>query len=193
MLEFNEEEHRYTWDGTVVPGVTTVLKPLSNYDMVPQHIMEKAAARGHAVHLATELHDEGTLDEESMDPTIKPYLDAWKMFRETQGYGIVVSEARVFSEKGMYAGTLDRILEKKGHYYLGDIKSTFAHIPTVGPQTAAYQKAWEEVMGIKIKGRLSIRLKTDGHPEVTELNNRSDLAIFNNCLAIYKWRAQHYG
>lgn len=193
MLAFDEQDHRYTWNNSVVPGVTTILKPLSNYDGIPQYIMDRAAERGQQVHLATELFDMGELDEDSISDEIGQYLDAWKLFRHTSGYEVTVIEARVFSEKKMYAGTLDRILAKNNKFYLADIKTTADHVETVGPQTAAYQAAWEEQMGVKISGRLSIRLTKQGAPKVVELKDRNDIHIFYNCLKIHQWRMDRYG
>lgn len=193
MLEFDPVQHLYKWDGFAVPSVTQILKPISDYDGIPRYIMDIAADRGNRVHKATELYDAGDLDEDSIDSEVAGYLEGWKKFRDSYGYSIAACELRVFSIKKGYAGTLDRLLVKNDNYYLGDIKTTAIHVPSVGPQTAGYAAAVEEELGIKIKGRLSIRLLKDGKPEVVELKDRNDLGIFYNCLTIAKWRKQYHG
>lgn len=193
MLEFNEELHEYRYNGEIVQSVTQILKPISGYDGIPEWKLEQAAERGRKVHLATELYDGDDLDMDSISPDILPYVEAWIRFRQSTDYEVVLMETQVYSEKYGYAGTLDRLLQKKNDYYLADIKSTYDHQPTVGPQTAAYQQALEEQLGIKIKGRLSLRVKRDGKSEVVPLKSRNDLPIFLNCLKIAKWRTDHYG
>ena len=57
VLTFDEASHTYRIDGQVVPGVTSVLKPLTDYSMVPPADLQAAADFGKAVHRACELDD----------------------------------------------------------------------------------------------------------------------------------------
>jgi hypothetical protein len=59
MMTFNEEKHLYTWNGEPIPSVSQVIKAVcgSSYDSIPADVLAKAAWRGQAVHLASELVD----------------------------------------------------------------------------------------------------------------------------------------
>lgn len=195
MLEFTEEGHVYTWDGAVVPSVTQVLDPLNNFDGIPWHVLENARVRGEAVHKACELFDYGTLNEETLDPVLQPYLEAWKFFLHVHDMEPVLTEQRLYHPDKGYAGTLDKILCHKptGEMSLGDIKATYAHVQTVGPQTVAYLDAWNaEYPDNQIKERLSIRLLDTGKFDLVKLRDRNDTRVFQSCLHIWKWREKHY-
>jgi hypothetical protein len=199
MLSFEEQEHVYQWDGKVVPSVTQILTPINNLDGIPPHILEHARERGVAVHKACELFDFGQLDESTLDPVLVPYLEAWKMFLHTWGAEVELAEHRMFHQGKSYAGTVDRIIRAKKkarrfeRRYLADIKATFAHVESVGPQTAGYLDMWNhEYPDETISNRLSIRLKNDGKFEAVPLKDRSDLRTFQSCHAVWKWRNSHY-
>ena len=61
---FDPIEHIYRFDGQRVPSVTQILEPLIDYSGVPNGVLQYAADRGTAVHLATEFYDDGDLDED---------------------------------------------------------------------------------------------------------------------------------
>jgi len=137
------------------------------------------------------------LDEDTLDPVLVPYLEAWKKFLHTKDLEVVLAEHLLYHPVKQYAGMIDRILQHKktGKKYLGDIKATYAQGPTVGPQTAGYLDAWNaSCPDDKIRHRLSIRLKNDGsYDPDTDLKDRSDLVIFKGCLMIQNWRTKNYG
>ena len=64
--------------------------------------------RGTAAHHATALHDQGTLDESTVDPAIAGYLSAWKKFRADTKYTPVLIERPLLHDLYGYCGTLDR-------------------------------------------------------------------------------------
>jgi hypothetical protein len=191
MLKFEEEGHVYTYNDEVVPSVTQVMAPISNLDGIPEHHLENARQRGTAVHRATELYDFGELGE--IDMELEPYLEAWKQFLHCYNPEIIAIERKLFSEKRKYAGTIDRVLKIKRKRTLVDIKATADNVATVGPQTAAYQRLWEENYGEQIQERWSVRLLRDGTFDLQKQKTRSDLATFDHCHAIWKWRTHHYG
>lgn len=69
-------------DGIRVPGIGTVLRLAGLVDLrdIPSHILEKASARGTYVHSMIELDVQHDLDEASIDPSMRGYLDAWRSF-----------------------------------------------------------------------------------------------------------------
>jgi len=69
--------------------------------------------RGSMIHLATELYDEGTLDESTVDPQIVGYLESYK---QLPAVAVPVDtftgiEVQLVDTIYGYAGTIDRIYE----------------------------------------------------------------------------------
>jgi len=187
VLEFEEDGHVYSYGGKVIPSVTQILDPIKGYDGIPEHIMRTASERGTEVHRITELYDYGTLVDYDRD--LAGYLDAWIAFLALTGFEMLVSEARMFDETLGYAGTVDRIGTCNKKNILLDIKTTYKFMPSVGPQTAAYQRLWDAKQpGEKINERWSVRLMPDGKFERKILKSPSDFNVFNSCLNIWRWR-----
>lgn len=81
---FDPVAHKYLVDGIEWPSPTGLLREfgLTNDSYFkPIH-----AERGRAVHLATQLWDEGDLDESSLDADVKAKLEGWKKFRQDTGF-----------------------------------------------------------------------------------------------------------
>lgn len=196
MLKFDEASHTYTFNGKRVPNVTTILDPLVDYSMVPTHILEAAKDRGDYVHKACEMVCWGTLDEDELDPEFAPYVDAFKLFLLETGFEPVHIEERVYHPVLNYAGTLDLAgtLPPKGkrknpQWCVMDIKTTAAIMPSVGPQTAAYQEAWNHCHKPKLTHRYVVKLSAKGY-ELQALTDRGDLNIFLSCLNIVNFLAR---
>lgn len=114
--EFSEEGHRYTLDGQDLPSVTTVLKAEGFIDN--RFFDEYSRERGSMVHLATHYDDMGELDEETLDPVIVPYCEAWRRFKRESGFIIHQSEVPMASRTYRFAGKPDTI----GEFPAGRIK-----------------------------------------------------------------------
>lgn len=193
ILEFNEDRHEYRLDGAVVPSVTQVTDGLlTDLSMVPPDILKRAAAFGQAVHAACEYDDDGTLDENELDIALLPYLRGYRKFKDEIRPEIVASEQRVFSQKYRFAGTLDRVYRfGRGLPYVEvDLKTNTVLLPAVGPQTAAYQLAWEEMGNPKISKRFALQLKPDDY-RLEPLTDPTDTYTFLACLHITHWRNKH--
>ncbi len=188
-LRFHPENHTYTKNGVLVPNVTRALEVLDVYAGIPQAILERAAAIGQAVHIATELDDRGDLDEASVDDAYWPYLDAWREFRADHDYFANVIEEKVFHPKLWYAGTLDREGPLFGEDALIDVKTVNTLMPSTGPQLAAYLEARNWGRSDKIKRRYAVQLKEDGTYTVKEYRDRCDFGVFQACLTVYNWKA----
>ena len=139
--QFEPELHIYRVGGVVVPSVTQVLEDVGiiDYSYIPGSTREMALRRGSAVHAACHYDDEGDLDEGQLPESIRPYLNAWRKFRETVGWSWDRVEFRSYQEKYGYCGQLDRAatLPGKSTEILLDIKTTSAPYWTRF-QTAAY-------------------------------------------------------
>ena len=174
------------------PRVTSILQEnkLIDFSMVRKDIMERACTFGSACHKATELHDLGTLDIDSLDPAIVPYLEGWKNF--LKDYGLTFTpeeiEQRLVSKRHGFTGAPDRWHTKKG--LLIDIKSTTAMYPATAIQTMAYQMLIEETLKIKIKKRIGVQLT--GQPgkgyKIAPYKDTSDKSVFLSCLNVYRWK-----
>lgn len=121
MLTFDKEAHKYSWNGIEVPGVSEIIRATGqskDWSEVPGFYRE----RGEAVHLAIRYYLEGSLDEESLDPVIRPYFDQFKAFLGSQKSvgGLILSENPYYSQRLDYAGTLDLVMNGA----IWDIKCT---------------------------------------------------------------------
>ncbi len=189
---FDPERHQYTdTEGNAYPSVTTILKPWSPISKVPEWVLAQGRERGELVHLATEMDDLGTLDEDSLPAEVLGYLDAWRKFRREWTFSPTLVEKRFINKKLGYAGTLDRCgfgckpARKKDLHILLDIK-TGLRDPTHGPQTAAYAEA----MPSRVDLRLTVYLRPDDY-EVEEHTSLGDWSTFMAALQWHRWRTTH--
>ena len=176
-IDFDEEKHEYTVDGKRVPSVSEILAPLSDrYDGLNPSVLQMAAARGTAVHEATEIIDYGG-EPEMMPETfgyinayiefLRTYFPRWEMIERPVAYYRWAEEAVPF-----YAGTIDRYGVIDGHTAVVDIK-TYASLTTDGLiaascQTQLYKDAISEYLPIK---RYVLHLKKDGGYRLVDLDH----------------------
>lgn len=189
-LTFDAETHTYTYAGAVVPSVTQILKPLTNFDHIPKHVLEGARDRGVKVHAAVEFINQGILgtgyglDEESLDPMLAGYVRQYRKFLAATGFEVTGCEQRVFNEGLFYAGTVDLLGRWQQTTWVCDVKS--GAIPkSVGPQLSAYQMALPE----RPRRRLTLQLKPDTY-NLQESTNLADWPCFQSCLNIHNWSSK---
>lgn len=188
-LSFDAESHTYRFEGQPVPGVTTILKPITDFSAVPPQVLAAAAAFGTAVHSACELDDLGELDEGQLDPALVPYLEAWRKFSADHAVQWSHIEASVYHPVFRYAGTLDRFGLVKGLNTVVDIKSSAQLYPSVGPQLAAYANALPA--GATAVKRMAVQLKADGTYTAKEYADPTDWPLFCSLLTVRTWCARH--
>lgn len=186
-LTFDEASHTYQFNGQVVPGVTSILSPLTDFSRVPPAVLEAASQFGKAVHRACELDDLGELDEAALDPALKPYLQAWRKFSAEHQVQWDVIEEPVYHNTMRYAGTPDRFGLVNGVRTVVDIKSTAQLYPAVGPQLAAYANALLEPFAI----RMAVQLKADGTYVAKAYKDPTDWPMFASLLTLRTWCKQH--
>jgi len=189
MLTFDDPSHTYRWNGRVVPGVTSILNPISGYDSVPLSILNRASDIGKAVHLACQMDDEGDLDEAQLDPFLAPYLDAWRQFSvDHQCVWDTIEEAD-YSEQFGFAGTPDRTGLVLDDESVVDIKTTAEPMPGVGPQLAAYEHL--KFKTTNKRKRFAVYLKKDGTYLLKQYKDTSDFSLFASLLTLRAWCAKH--
>lgn len=185
-LSFDPGTHTYRLDGRVVPGVTSILAPINGLAKVPRELLRVRAAFGRAVHMASELDDEGILDEDALDPALRPYLAAWRLFKAEHRPEWEMIEQPMAHVTHRYAGTPDRVGIVGGLRGVLDIKSTFMLYPTVGPQLAAYAQMIDPSLH-----RWGLQLKEDATYTLKPYTNPQDWPMFASLLTVRRWCADH--
>ena len=115
------EEHVYHVDGIERPGVNQILTDtglVKPYNGDPWY-----GKRGTYTHTACHMLDMGDLDEETLDPAIKGYVEAYKKFKAESGMVFLHSEEKLWHPQFNYCGTPDRF------YPVLDIKTGDMHEP----------------------------------------------------------------
>jgi len=191
ILEYFDEDHEYRIGGARVPSVTTVIGEHFPFT-VPKEKLEFALAFGKAIHRATELHDRGTLNIETLDPRIVPYLDSWIEFKKQTGCEIVEIEHRVYDKVLRYAGTLDRVIRLDGNLGVLDLKRPKLDA-RVGVQLAGYQACYRQTVGPVSLRRWGLQLCPHENPiyRLREYKDKGDWNIFVACLTLHNWKIQH--
>jgi len=144
MLTFDEQGHKYFWNGALVDGVTDVIEALFP---LPEYMKsEESALFGKATHKAVELDELHRLGR--IDNALLPWLQGWHKFRRDTGQlpvleidGMKAIETPMFCRALGYAGTPDVPLVDKARR-----KIVVVDIKTGSPsrrwdlQTAAYTR-----------------------------------------------------
>ena len=174
--------------GHQFPRVTSILKATRIAVYPDFGDKELGFARGSAVHKATELDDNGTLKEASVEPEIMPYLKAWRDFRKDTGLHLVENERKVCSVIYGFAGTLDRVGIMGGKRVIIDIK-TGAKNAATGIQLAAYELAYCEQFNMcRGHHRFAVHLTSEGKYKIVEYDNHGDRNTFLSALTVYRWQ-----
>lgn len=193
-IEFDESNHVYRVDGVVYPSVTQILESagLPDLSRVPADILEWKADIGRKVHKAIEFDDDGDLDFDFLPVELRPYVEAYRKFKTESGFEPLAAEEPIFHPVYKYPGKPDRIGLLNGRIVLIDYKTGMIDLKCVGPQTAAYKKAWDEVHQRKdqIVRRFALKLSNDGTYKLIECKNPNDFNIFLSALSLYNWRNQ---
>ncbi len=191
MLEFDEATHRYFFDGTRVPNVTSILELFSDWSKVPADVLEKARLEGKAIHSMVELHAKNDL--EAVPKWMAGHLVAWEKFVASTGFEVILSERRVYHPRYKYAGTLDLFGHVRGgKFALIDIKRSFNNVPVIGLQTAAYLDCLVEeppvfdAKAIRGASRMALVLRADGSFRTEHLTDDNDFNTFVGLLVVHK-------
>ena len=132
-LEFNEEEHKYTLNGKVLPSVTTILDN-GEYDNVNLNILDNARNRGTEIHKELENYFKNGI----LGDTIEFYY----------AIEIIEKNKELFQEP--------TIIDFKTYR-----QATSKNKEKCLEQELMYSKAVHELTGIKIKNYVMIHLPID--------------------------------
>lgn len=188
-LEFAQDSHTYRLDGRPVPHVTGVLK--ANGFVDDSYFTEYAAERGRKVHLAIQYYDDGCLKEDSLDPVLRPYLDAWIRFKAESHFVCEKSEIQVASKVHLCAGTVDKL----GRLFVGTPQETPAIIDIktgeVHPWVALQLMGYLILLGEPLRKRYAVQLTDEGTYRLHHFKERTDRAVFLAALTVQTWKEYH--
>lgn len=191
-LTFERETHTYHLDGAVVPSVTQVLAPLYDFERIPRDVLERKRQIGDSLDIAIQLELAADLVEESIDPSILGYLEAFRRFRVEQQFIAVEIQKPVYSKMFRFAGTPDAWGSIKGHDAVPDWKATYAMHPAVALQTAGYLGAGHEQGLLKATtARYGVQFCEDGRYNIVPYKDKSDWGIFLSFLSTHNWRVKN--
>ena len=199
-------------DGTLVPGVTTILGVLNKPALVPwanklglqgidssKYVDEKAAigTLAHqmiADHLRGEITDTNEYSKLQIDQAENALLSFFE-WEKTHHIEPVLVESPLVSERYRFGGTVDCIGLMDGELWLGDVKTSSGIFPEMLIQVAAYTRlAYEHELDIRKVRILRVgRTEDEGFEDrlVNHLSKRWE--IFEHCLAIYNLQKEVKG
>jgi hypothetical protein len=121
-LTFDPVAHKYRLpDGRLVPSVTQILGAVGvavDFDLLAglSHRVEQAIDLkrdvGRALHADAHSYDDDDLDWATVDPRVRPYLQAWATFRENTGLAPLTRERLVYHPIYGYGGHARRHLRE---------------------------------------------------------------------------------
>ena len=187
-LIYNDDEHTYkTKNGLLIPCVSDIIKPVTDYIYGGIGNLSMAQERGTMVHLAIELYD--NVGVETIPEEYSNYFEAYKKFLEENDkkYKLVANEYAVYCVGLGYCGTIDKILEdtKTGEIIIVDNKTShkIEYLP-LKLQLAGYKFALES-LGLKVSKTKVLHLKADKTFEFEDIE--SNLKVFMSCLQILNY------
>jgi hypothetical protein len=191
-VEFDTQTHTYTdFAGREYPSVTKILNDLglTDYSMIKDVVLAAAANFGTEVHRVCSLYDMGELDWSEYRPEdrphLEPYLDGWKKFLGDLQPKFLAIELPLISKAWAFAGTPDRVYTVTGNV-IADIK-TGAPVPATDLQTAGYQILVEENLGMKIRGRITVKLEP-GTYKLIQHKDPQDIITFKGAVNLWHWK-----
>lgn len=182
-LTFDEKEHRYFHDGVEIPRLTRLIE---SFGLIKHKATEGYLQRGSAIHLALQYYDEGDLDEEALDPQIRPWFDAYKQFREDTGFKPVRIEKKAHNDQHLFATIVDRTGTINGSEVLLELKSG-SKSDWWGLQLAGQQIALQQ----EFKKRYALELSKEGKYKLHPFHEQEYLDIFYSMLNVNAWRRNH--
>lgn len=171
-----------------LPRVTEILQSagLTDFSMVPQDVLEASRLFGSAGHRMCELLDRNMLAEDSLSPSLLPYLAKWRKLKADYDIlSFLEIEREVTSTKWRFYGHLDRLVLIKNRLILWELKFTNTMQWTTGIQLAGYKIAYEEMTKQKIRERWGVQFTDDSSDcRITIYDDPSDESVFLSALNI---------
>lgn len=199
MLTFTEVGHEYRWCDALVPSVTQVLAPLTDYSKIPPDRLAHARDEGIAIHQMIQLDVENRLDLALLPEWLEMRYVAWLKFCSETGFTPRFCERARYSDRIRVAGMpdLDGFFRKApNRLAVVDAKRSFYAGRNIGLQTAGYEYLIEsEEPETRVHERGALRLDANGTYKYESSNNPNsklfsamDRTVFLAAVAMHRWR-----
>lgn len=161
--------------------ITSILFPFSGMQMIDPLILERACARGTAVHNTIEVIQEG-LPPVCLEDEHKGYIESYKIWAE--GKKFIDKPARFFDDELRITGECDCIYRDEDGLVLVDFKTSANESKTWKYQGTAYSYLAKR-KGYDIKRIEFVKLSKEGKAPKTFMYEE-DMEHFKILLAVYR-------
>ena len=189
-LIFLEKPHTYLLDGEQIPCVSDLCRFLSReiYKDTPPWMLEAAAARGTAVHKATEELDK--TGGVRVDDDYAAYVQAYAAFLHEHEAVWELTEHSLWHPEHRYAGTIDRYGTVDGIETLVDLKTTHRVYKPICTATLNLYRMMLEARGKTVRRLMILHLKKDGTYKLVTIpiDNAVPMALITLNTALKKRR-----
>lgn len=169
---FDPIKHEYrNTQGNIVPSVTWILAQsgLCDFSFVEAEIRDRAMERGKSVHWMLQLEDQGALDYRRVPLRLRPYRQAYLLWKKASGFVPEWIERSFISHYG-YAGTLDRY---------GTLPAT-TMIPVETQAVVDFKTTVGDVPNHTRFQLVAYAMRTHAHPGIARRCRRIGLALHPN-------------
>jgi hypothetical protein len=165
LISFDEAKHEYKITGSVVPGVTSIIKEITGTQW---NAAEWYLTRGKAIHACAALIAQGK--EFKFDERLAGYITALrKFFSEVKPeFNNGSSEKNVYSLPYLFAGTVDLICNIGNRKVLIDYKHSI-DIERLKWQLGGYSQAYKDQSKIEINHGCGVEIRENGTYSMTPI------------------------
>jgi hypothetical protein len=169
----------------MLPSVTRILSPWSDFSMISEEVLNRASLRGTRVHQACAAYAMDFPMPDDIEEDDCGYIDSFKNWFDDTVDGLASVEHEYINRKYGFMGHPDLVCYIKGEICVVDLKTPRTTSPSWKLQLAAYAHLTQA------QRCFSLRLNPDGgRAIVDEVKDwQRDLAIFFNALSV--WRYYH--
>jgi hypothetical protein len=176
----------------MIPSVTTILQPYTDFSGIPVHILEAAKKRGSEFHYYVHSYIGATIDGLYIPPPapdIAGFFRSWKRWSDEVVQEFIASELALQDDAFGYCGHLDAIVRIHGDKKLTvvDWKTPVQVQKTWELQVAGYRRL-AEVAGYDIGREMSLRPDRDGGRAKPTEYTRYPIALQSFLGALSVWR-----
>ncbi len=192
-MQLRNKNHEYMSGDKRLVGVNELLKETGLIKdlekIIPAPVLEKARIKGTIIHKIAELTLKGTLDESTVDPSLRNQKEQIEQFIKDYQVKPLYIETPIFDEKRMFAGTPDVIAETSHGLAIIDWSSSKAEGHKL--QMQAYC-ILAQTLKLDCENLLEVRLPDSGNYKVSKMkpDKESQLVILS-ALRVYWFRRQN--
>jgi len=111
---YNEDTRIHTLDGIILPSVSQIIEPLTNFDNIPVKVLERKKQLGIYFHLAIELYALDDLRIDSLDSNLIKPMNSFIQWEKSQDdRKSAIYEKPLHHKTLKYCGKPDRISDTR--------------------------------------------------------------------------------